>query len=117
MVRIDPEQPTGSVDQGYFEAIVTARNNGPDSVVVVLPPSSDAAPPPAFRYAWRNGSGGLSFDDRAWDREAMIFAPGEIKQRVFDLHIGGDCVLAGSDTVRGAYGSRWSAPLVVTVSR
>lgn len=115
-VRVDPSEPIGSVDQGYFETIVSARNTSRDSVVIVLPKASDAGPPVAFRFDWSNERGGVSYDDRAWDPEVTIFAPGEIKQRVFDLHIDDkNEVVAGTDSVRGGYASHWSVPVEVTV--
>lgn len=115
-VRVDPSEPIGSVDQGYFETIVSAQNTSRDSVVVVLPKASDAGPPVAFRFDWSNEHGGVSYDDRAWDPEVTIFAPGEIKQRVFDLHIDDkNEVVAGTDSLRGGYASHWSVPVEVTV--
>jgi hypothetical protein len=119
-VSVEPVQPSGSIDLGYFETVVTARNGSSDSIVVTLPPPSDAGPPVAFRFDWRNastsnGSTGISYDDRAWDPQVLIFGPGETKQRVFDLRVAVGEVLAGSDVARGAYGAQWSAPLSVSV--
>ena len=116
-VRVDPAQPTASIDQGYFETIVTALNDRPDSVVVVLPPPSDAGPPVAFRFDWEYKLGGQSYDDRAFDAEVTLFAPGEVKQRVFDLSVGGTGgIPVGSDSVRGAYGTQWGTFLRVIVA-
>lgn len=115
-VQVDPAQPTASTNQGYFATIVTALNDRPDSVVVVLPGPSDAGPPVAFRFDWQYKLGGLSYDDRALDAEVTLFAPGEVKQRVFDLRVGGTGgILAGSDSVRGGFGSQWSTFLQANV--
>ena len=54
----------------------------------------------------------MVYEDRAWDREVTIFGPGENKRPIFDLHmIDESGVPAGRDTVRGAYGGQWTAPL------
>jgi hypothetical protein len=116
-VQVDPAQPSASRDQGYFDTIVNAINHSPDSVVVMLPPASDAGPPVAFRFDWQYKLGGLMYDDRALDAQVTIFAPGEVKQRVFDLRVGAPGgVLAGSDSVRGWYGSQSTTTLHVIVS-
>ncbi|MBA2685766.1 MAG: hypothetical protein H0U66_14875 [Gemmatimonadaceae bacterium] len=118
-VEIKPSTPKGGADGGYFTLVVTAHNPESHAVVVVLPPSGDDGPSGSFSYTVGQGSSYIRYDDRAYDSEATLFAAGETKRDVFDLHVGSDAefggLLPGTYTAAGSYGSFGSPPISFTI--
>jgi hypothetical protein len=118
--RIDPSEPGAARYNGQFMVTVTARNPGADSVVVVLPGTGGAGPAGSFSFDLSGRDQGLLYSDRAWDSGITLFAPGETKQQVYDFAVRQAFderrgVPPGTYSVRGGFGSRWSAYRVVDV--
>lgn len=117
-VEVKPSRPNGTVDGGYFTLVVTTHNPASHAVVVALPPSGDAGPSGSFSYTMRGGTSYIHHD-RAYDSEATLFAAGETRRDVFDLHVGSDAefggLLPGNYTAEGSYGDFAGAPISFTV--
>ena len=110
-VDVEPGNPTGANDGGFFSITVMARNRSPHWVTV-LPAQAGLGVNHTFSFDVRGQSAGVSSGEIAFDPSETIFAPGEIKRHVFDFSIGNNIlsrqVPAGNYIVRGAYTDYWS---------
>jgi hypothetical protein len=111
-VDVTPGAPSLMVNDGNFMMVITARNTVPNSVIVQLPPSGDAGPSSSFSYRIVGISGTSGYDVRADVPETTRFGPHEVKQFIFDFHIGpGDTrydLRPGTYRFEGSYGSVWA---------
>lgn len=102
---MDPVQPKGSINGGYFKITVAARNPRAQRIKVQLPAAptlgGSASHPVSFACVI-SGVGGESNEVRALDHHASNFAAGETKIHVFDYFIG-DGALPGQVFSRVTY--------------
>jgi hypothetical protein len=120
-VTVTPADPGGSKYDGFFSVIVTARNPANHAIEVILPPSGDDGPSATYSWSVRNGEGGLSSGDRAYDPSVRYFLADETKQDVADLRVGPQTtsygeIVPGEYTIVGAYGRKASAALQISLS-
>jgi hypothetical protein len=119
-VQITPAAPGAQVNGGHFMMTVTARNPAPTPVIAQLPSSGDAGPSVSFSSRVLGSARDTYYDMRAEVPEDTWFAPGEVKQFIFDFHVGLGLTRydlpPGKYTFGGAYGGRWvdSPALLVT---
>jgi len=120
-ISIWPENPGMDVLDGYVEVTVTAHNASNRAVRVKLPPPS-ATPGlgTTFRQNLMSQSTSFARSQSALSVEAMRFAPGETKRRVFGYWIGGTATQqpleSGKYQVLGAFAEKWAltpAPVMV----
>ena len=117
-VEVLPASPSSATWDGYFMMIIRAQNPAAYPILVQLPPSGDAGPPVSFHY--RLEQRGLTewYGEQADVPEVTRFAPGEVKQFIYDFHnVRGRYTYdlgPGTWTFHGAYGPIWapSAPVV-----
>ena len=120
-VDVLPSAPSSAIWDGYLMMVIHVRNPASYPVIVQLDPSGDAGPPVSFSYDISSyGGGGRSYDMRAEAPEVARFAPGEIKQFIFDFHNvpGPYRVDLPPETWRfkGAYNGVWApSPPTVTI--
>lgn len=118
-VALLPDAPSGTVLDGWFSVVITARNPLPHDVVVTLPPSGDAGPPVSFSY-WLEGELGMTwYNGRIYDAGATYFRAGETKRAVHDFRIGATEAYRarpGAYTLRGAFGTQSSPDRQVTIA-
>lgn len=118
-VAVTPQSPSASHMEGYFRMIVSVRNPGARAVIVRLPPSGDAGPPVSFSFEYMRDRYGVSYDERAWTEEVTRFGPGETWRHVFDFWASGirwnSSMELGTYEFRGAYGDKWTPPVLVTI--
>jgi hypothetical protein len=110
-LQVTPATPGAAVNGGNFMMTVTARNPSATPVIVQLQPSGDAGPSVSFSYRIRGKSRETWYDMRAEVPEDSWFAAGEVKQFIFDFHIGFGTTRydlpPGNYTFGGAYGGVW----------
>jgi hypothetical protein len=122
-LSLDPAVPASEKYGGHFMLTVTAHNRFKDSIWVTLPPSYDNGPSASFSYELTGNSRQFWSNDRAWDSEVTVFAPGETKREVFDFIVQPEKDVAamaarssasnrrmvpGTYLLRGAFGGRWT---------
>jgi hypothetical protein len=117
-LAIDPQNPGGGANGGFFTITVTARNPTANwATVLPLFPDDDTTR--TFSFAVHGAAASFSGEEMAFDPSERIFAPGETKRWVFDFRVGDDAfsrqLPAGDYTIRGAYSNYWTndVPLVV----
>jgi len=108
--EVTPALPSSTLYAGNFTVRVTARNPETHSVLLRLSPAGDG-PALTFSFRLEGDAAQRGWQARAWDPDVVVFRAGEIKQYVFDMHIG-DAVRAnevrpGSYRLDFGYGSRW----------
>ena len=108
--EVTPALASSSLYGGNFAVKVTARNPETHPVLLRLPPAGDGGPAITFSFRLEGTAAQRGWQVRAWDPDAVVFRAGEIKQYVFDMHIG-DAVRAnevrpGSYRVDIGYGGR-----------
>jgi hypothetical protein len=119
-VSIHPSVPSSDTLGGYFQVVVSARNDANHSVVLEGPPPPDPLPASTFGYIFGASGPGLGFVDTAWDSEVTWFQAGETKREVFDFVVGNRPgarqIEPGTYQLRGSFGVHLTAPITFTVS-
>lgn len=117
-ILVSPKSPTSTQDEGFFTVTVTATNPSSKPVQVLLP--LPASPPKTFAvFMSYPGGGGVTDIAIELDLSAVRFAPGEMKQQVFDYvvgqHGGANERAPGTYTVIGSYAGKEAAPVTVVL--
>lgn len=111
-----PAEPSGSVDDGAFQIIVSVTNPAAHAVIVGFR-STD----PAIAVSVSPGDVRLTADHEIGDPRLAHFGPGERKQYVFDLRAGDTTsrivFKTGEYRLTGRFDSLSTAPLALVVGQ
>jgi hypothetical protein len=94
----------------FVQLRVRVENTRSTAVLVFVPGFAET--PPTFGYDLRGPAGGISSSVRADDSSLLFFAPGAIKEKVFEFVEGPSLtqlsIPDGEYLIRGGYGSQWA---------
>jgi hypothetical protein len=110
-VHVDPANPGGGENDGYFTLTVSAHSPS-RQWATIIPLFPDTDPTRSFSFVVNGPAGGMGGGEIIFDPSQRIFAPGETKKMIFDFRVGDDLfarqLQPGSYIARGAFSSYWS---------
>jgi hypothetical protein len=114
-LTVEPAQPSGAIDDGFFHVVVSATNPKAVPVTAMLP----YPPHPTVFYCALGGpAGGVGLYIQLDDSSVVRFRAHETKIQVFDFQIGsveGVRLVPGRYAVAGKYGEQWARDSITLV--